>query len=177
MGLSALSRECVRLILARRDQIAQTALDERAPGARAIAVALKCGNKAHMRKAQLGLAGLLDDFKNNVSTDPLGLVLEKGQVGVRNMPHYLPARNQFRHVLPGDVKVLVAVSEFGANLVGIAHDLSRPPTANVVDCIENFFGSLVNRKRCCKTIFFHDSNLHPLLLLNVSMFLLNLSTF
>ena len=36
-----------------------------------------------MRKAQLGLAGLSGDLKDNVSPDPFGLVFDKGQFGVR----------------------------------------------------------------------------------------------
>jgi hypothetical protein len=133
-------------VLARCDQIVQIAVDERSPGARAAAVALECRNQADMRKAELGLAVLSADLKDNVSADPFGLVFDKGQFGVSNMPHNLLAGNEFRYLLGGLVYVLVAICEFGAKPAGIAVELSGPPAANVVDCFENFFGRLVNRE-------------------------------
>jgi hypothetical protein len=43
------------------------------------------------------------------------------------------------------VYVLVAICEFGAEVVGIAFDFSRPPSANVVDGDKYLFRSLVYR--------------------------------
>ena len=99
-----------------------------------------------MCKVELGLAALSDDLKNNVGADPFGLIFDKGQFSVRNMPHNLLAGNEFRYLLCGLVHVLVAVREFGAKPGGVTVDFSRPPAANVVDCLENLFGRLVNRE-------------------------------
>jgi hypothetical protein len=92
--VTALLCECVRLILPDFDQLPQVAVNQRAPRARTAAVALEGRNQAHMRKAQLGLAALLCDLKDNVSADPLGLVFDKGQFGVSNMPHYIFCRER-----------------------------------------------------------------------------------
>jgi hypothetical protein len=47
--------------------------------------------------------------------------------------------------------------KFGAGSVDVTLDLSRPPSANVVDGSEGFLWSLVNRKGGGEVLVFHDS--------------------
>jgi len=102
-----------------------------------------------------GLAGLAGNFKNNVSSDPLRLVLDKGQFGVGNMPHYLLAGNEFRDLLRGAVRIFVTIRELSSQLVGGALDLSRPPSTNVVDGGKGFVRRLVHRNGCGEIALFH----------------------
>src|SRR5208283_2956774 len=115
--------EGVRLSLAGGDQPSQVAAHERAPRGRAVAVALKCGDEACMREVDFCLVALLRDLEHDVRADPLVLLVE-AELRLGHMPDDLLARNEFRHFLPGNVRVSVAVCELGAYLVDVAKDLS-----------------------------------------------------
>src|SRR5262249_53014189 len=96
--------------------------------------------------AELGLIALLGDLKDDVRAVPLRLVFDKAQMAVRDMPDHLLAGHPFSDLVQAAVKILVAVLELGAELVGTTVDLPRPPSPEVVDGVEDLFGRLVDHK-------------------------------
>lgn len=107
----------VRLSRTRCDQFAEIAIYERTPAARAISVAFEFGHQAYMRKTKFGLAAPSGNIKDDVGADPLALVFDKGQFGIRDVPHNLLARSEFRNALCGGVNVLVLIDKFGVKPV------------------------------------------------------------
>ena len=80
-----------------------------------------------MHKAKFGLASPLANITDDVGAGPFGLVFDKGQFGIRNVPHNLLARNEFSNALCGSVNVLVLIGKFGVKPVCLAIHLPRPP--------------------------------------------------
>ena len=78
---------------------------------------------------------------------PLRFVIDEVDLAVDDMPHNLLAGEEFSDLLRAAVKVFVMKSELTAEPVRVAFDLLRPPAANVVDRVKNFFGRLVHCKR------------------------------
>ena len=66
--------ECVWLSFTRGDQLAQIAVNERAPCVRAATVAFILGYQAYVCKTDLRFARLFRDIKNNVRATPLAFV-------------------------------------------------------------------------------------------------------
>src|SRR5579859_2582281 len=73
------------------------------------------------------------------------------------MPYNSLRGNELSDLLFGIVKVLVPVLEFGTQFVRFAFNFARPPTANVVDRIEDFFGRFFDRKCCGEILPLHCS--------------------
>ena len=71
-----------------------------------------------MCKAKLGLAVLLGNLKDNVSAVPLGLVFDKVNMAVQDMPYDFLAWHQFSNLLGGAVKVFVAIRKLSTEIVG-----------------------------------------------------------
>ena len=100
-----------------------------------------------MGKAEFGLPVLPVDLEDDVRAVPLASIFDKVDVAVHDMPDDLLAGHPFSDPLCGVMDVFIAVSELGAELVGASVKFSRPPSTNVVDGVEDFFGRLLDRKR------------------------------
>src|SRR5215510_5454173 len=137
--------EHVRLTAARGDQLAQIAGHEAAPPARAGIEAFPLWDETDVGKADLGLAVFLEDLEDDLRSIPLALVLDEAKPAVGYAPDELLAGNEFRYLLRRAVDVLVTVGELGAELVGVALVLPRPPCADVRDGGECCFRSLFDR--------------------------------
>jgi len=109
-----------------------------------------------MRKANFCIVALLGDVKYNVGALPLALVFYKAKVVVYNVPNNLLIWNKFGNFDGAAVNVFVVVLKL-TELVGVAIDFFRPPSANIVNGVENFFGALVYRKRSA-VILIHTSH-------------------
>jgi hypothetical protein len=114
------------------------------------------GDQADVGEAELGLAVLSGDLEDDVRALPLGLVVDEADVTVHDVPNDSLARHPFGDLLGGAVQVFVAVRELGTELVRAAVDFPRPPSANVVDGLEDFFGRLVDGERRGEISIAHD---------------------
>ena len=74
--------ECVWLSFARGDQLAQIAVNERAPCVRAATVAFILWYQAYVGKTDLRFARLLRDIKKNVRATPLAFGSHEVKVAV-----------------------------------------------------------------------------------------------
>src|SRR5512135_1496108 len=121
------------LAFAGGDQIAQASVDVVAPALEAALVTLEARDQPDVREAHRRLAVLLANLEHDVRALPLGLVVDEVEAGIRDVPDHPFARHQVSDLLRTAVDVLVAVGELGAETVGTAGDLSRPPRPHVVD--------------------------------------------
>src|SRR5579863_6929946 len=144
-----------RISLARRNEAPQALVDIEAPGAGTAAVTLDRRHQTHVRKTQFGLIALSGDFENDVGAVPLRVVFDEVDLAVDDMPHNVLTGDEFSDLLRAAVKVFVMKPELAAEPVRVAFDLLRPPTANVVDCVKNFFGRLVHCKGGCVVFRLH----------------------
>jgi len=55
------------------------------------------------------------------------------------VPNNFLSRNKLYHLLPALVKVFVAISELGTNLISAAFDVANPPSLYVIDRLIGFF--------------------------------------
>src|SRR5262245_9597341 len=106
------------------NQLAQTAVDVRAPRVRARIETLDARHQTLMREAELGLVLLSVNLEHDVGAVPLALVFDEIDVAVDDMPHNPLARHPFGDPLSGVMDVFVAVRELGAEHVGSALNLS-----------------------------------------------------
>jgi hypothetical protein len=90
-----------------------------------------------MREAEFSLVALPGNLKHDVSAIPFGLVLNKVDAGVRDMPDDFFAGHQFGDLVGAAVKVFVVELKLCAEFVGAAFDLFRPPPTDVVDGVPN----------------------------------------
>jgi hypothetical protein len=142
--------------VAGRDQVAQAGADVEVPRGRAAVEALVVGDKADVGEADLGAGVLRRDVEGDVSSRPLGLVLDEREVPVEHVPGDALARGQLGDPLGAPVHVLVAVGELGAELVRVAVDRARPPAAHVGDGGVCLLGSVVDREGDGEALRAHD---------------------
>ena len=121
-------------------RLRRSVVDIEAPCAGAAAVALECRNQANVRKSHLGLVPLPRDVKDNLGAVPFVLVFDKIQMRIGHVPYDALPRHQLRDLLCAAVNILVPVRKHLAQFVGVPVDFSRPPPANIVDGVEDFFG-------------------------------------
>jgi len=98
-----------------------------------------------VRKTKFGLATLPGDLEDNVSAIPLGLVFDKVDAGLWDMPYDLLSWHPFGDLVGAEVKFFVVELKFSTEFVSSAFDFFRPPSTNVVDGIEDFFRGLIYR--------------------------------
>lgn len=151
----------VGLSLTLGDQVAKAAAYVDAPGVRTDGVALIRGNEAYVRKSNLCFAVFLGHFKDNVGILPLVLVLYEVKVVVCNVPNNLFTWNKIGDLDGAAVNILVVVLKF-TEFVGSALNFLRPPSADVIDGGEDFFGALVYLKISAVTLI-HASYLPSLI--------------
>jgi len=72
-----------------------------------------------VRKANFGFVTLLGNFKDNVSAIPLGLVRNKVEVVVQDMPYDFLAGDEFGDFECATVNVLVMVIKHGTEFAGV----------------------------------------------------------
>ena len=77
-----------------------------------------------MRKADFGLVVFSVDLKDNVSAIPLGLVFDKVEAAVKDMPHYFLTRHKFGNLLSTAVKVFETIGKHSAELIGTTLNIS-----------------------------------------------------
>ncbi len=109
----------VGLALTLGDQVAKAAVYVDAPGVRTDGEALIRGNETYVRKSNFGVAVLLGDFKDNVGTRPLALIVYEVKVVVCNVPNDLTVWNKFGDFDGAAVNVLVMVLKY-TKFVGLA---------------------------------------------------------
>jgi hypothetical protein len=71
-----------------------------------------------VRKAEFGLVVLPGDLKDDVSAFPLGLVFDKVNVAVQDMPYDFLTWYQFNDLLGAAVKVFVVELKLSTEFVG-----------------------------------------------------------
>src|SRR5688572_18264266 len=86
-----------------------------------------------MGEADLGLVALGRDVEGDLGAVPLVAVLDEAELALQHAPGNSTAGDELGDPLPAEMKVLIAIGEFGAEPVGAAFDVTRPPGANIVD--------------------------------------------
>jgi len=101
-----------------------------------------------VREADLSFVAPSGDFKSNRCTRPLAFVFNKIELAVQNLPNDFSAGNEFHYLLFAVMVGFVTIGELSTKFVGAALNsrFPRPPSADVVDCGEGFFRTLVYRK-------------------------------
>src|SRR4051812_27151332 len=120
---------------ARSDEVGQTP-DDTLPRTCADVVALIGRHKSAMREANFGLVAFLINFKDNISTSPLGCVFGKFEVVLQHVPDNFFTGYKFRNFECATVIVLVVVIKHGAEPVSVALDCLGKPATNVGDGLE-----------------------------------------
>ena len=151
----------VGLALALGDQVAKTAVYVDAPGIRTYGIALIRWNEAKVCKSNFCFSVFLGDFKNKVGIRPLVLVLYEVKVVVSNVPNHLVTWNKIGDLDGTTVNILIVVLKF-TEFVGSALNFLRPPSADVINGGEDFFGALVYRKKSAVTLI-HANDLSSLI--------------
>jgi len=77
-----------------------------------------------MGKTDFRFAVFCEEIKDNVGTSPLVFVFQKAEAAVQDVPTDFLVRNRLCDLLFGTVHILLAVRKFGAELIGLAFDLS-----------------------------------------------------
>ncbi len=110
-----------------------------------------------MRKANFRFVTLPGNFKNNVGTVPLALVLNKVEIVVQHVPYDSRAWHEFGDLKRATVNVLVVVIEHRAEFVCVSLCCLRPPATNIVNGFKDFFWALVYQKGGGVVLIIHDS--------------------
>src|SRR5262249_39726279 len=146
-----------RLRFARGDQSAQVAGGHHTPGIRAGVVALERRRQAFVSETDFGLRALLGDLEDDVRALPLALVFCEVNTGIQDVPDDLFPGHGFGDLLLGIVCAGDAVGELVAELLGVALHLSRPPSADIADGVEDSFRGLVHGEGGSEIVVLHRS--------------------
>jgi len=129
-----------------RNQVPQTAVDISPPAVYADIVAFILGNQADMSEADFRFVTFSGYFKADFCPLPLAWVLRETEVVVQHLPNDFLVGNELNDLHSATVDVLVMIAELGTEPVGVTINLSRPPTTDVIDGLEDFCRSLVYRE-------------------------------
>src|ERR1700677_3098645 len=133
----------------------QALVDVGAPCVGAVVETLIRRNESPVGKTDFGALIGRGDVEGDGGVVPPGFVLDETQEAVLHVPDNPLPRDELGDLLLGVVHVFVAVRPFVAEMVGLALDVARPPSANIVDGVEGLPGRLLDRKRESQTLLGH----------------------
>ncbi len=99
-----------------------------------------------MGEAKFGLGAPPGDVEDDVGVPPLVLLGDETELAIQDVPDDPLTRDGLADPLLGPMDVLVPIGELTAQLLGVAFELSCPPSADIVDGGEDLLRTLVHRK-------------------------------
>ena len=96
-----------------------------------------------MSETDLRFVILFRYLKTDLCVFPLALVFCKFEIIVQHQPNHFLIRNDFNQFYFTVMNILVVIGVFIVKFGSTSLNILRPPSANIIECVKDFFWSLV----------------------------------